>query len=121
LKKTFGVGLTLITGTRLGRGCIVAAGALVNKKVPPYAVVAGIPAKIIAAKFSKEQILQHEKVLYSEDERMSEAEIDELFKNYFEGKRVYGLTTDLRPYLEKFKEWQGDEQYLNYDSYSFYK
>lgn len=116
-----GANVTLITGTRLGRGCIVAAGALVNKKVPPYAVVAGIPAKIIAVKFSKEQILQHEKVLYSEDERMSEAEIDELFKNYFEGKRVYGLTTDLRPYLEKFKEWQGDEQYLNYDSYSFYK
>lgn len=110
-----GANVTLITGTRLGRGCIVAAGALVNKVIPPYAVVAGVPAKIIAVKFSKEQILQHERILYSKEERLSEKQIDALFEKYYNGMRVYGLTTDLTPYIEKLKLWQGMEQYLNLD------
>lgn len=110
-----GANVTLITGAKLGRGCIVAAGALVNKEIPPYAVVAGVPAKIIAVKFTKEQIIQHERILYSKDERLSEYQINELFVNYFKEMRVYGLTTDLTPYMEKLKSWQGDSQYLNYD------
>ena len=35
------------SGVRIGDGAIVAAGAVVNKDVPPYAVVGGNPAKVI--------------------------------------------------------------------------
>ncbi len=34
-------------GVIIGECSVVAAGALVNKDVPPYSVVAGVPAKVI--------------------------------------------------------------------------
>ena len=37
----------ILPGVKIGRGAVVAAGAIVNKDVPPYAVVGGVPAKII--------------------------------------------------------------------------
>lgn len=47
-----GAGATVLGGVRLGTGCIVAARAVVTKDVPPYAVVAGIPAKTVKMRFS---------------------------------------------------------------------
>lgn len=38
---------TILPGITVGRGAVVATGAIVTKDVPPYAVVAGVPAKII--------------------------------------------------------------------------
>ena len=105
-----GHGTTLLYGARLGRGCIVGANSLVNKEIPPYAVVAGCPAKIIAVKFSKEQILNHEKYLYSKDERLSEEYLDNLFNTLFYDKKIYGtsiLTQDDRNIIDKFKEKTG--------------
>ena len=42
-----GAGATLLPGVTVGENSVVAAGALVNKSVPPNVVVAGVPAKII--------------------------------------------------------------------------
>jgi acetyltransferase-like isoleucine patch superfamily enzyme len=90
-----GTGAKLLAGTHLGRGCIVGAGSIVSKDVPPYALVVGSPAKIVAVKFSLEQILEHEKALYPEDERFSRSYLEELFAKYFEGKKVYGRSGDI--------------------------
>jgi acetyltransferase-like isoleucine patch superfamily enzyme len=43
-------------GVRIGDGAIVASGAVVNKDVPPFAIVGGNPAKVIRYRFSPEQI-----------------------------------------------------------------
>lgn len=41
----------LMEGVKIGNGAIVAAGSLVTNDVPPYAVVGGVPAKIIKYRF----------------------------------------------------------------------
>ena len=39
--------VTVLKGVRIGRGAVVAAGAVVTKDVPPFTLVGGVPAKII--------------------------------------------------------------------------
>jgi acetyltransferase-like isoleucine patch superfamily enzyme len=46
--------VTLLTGVTIGTGAVVAAGAVVTKDVPPYAVVAGVPAKLLRYRFDEE-------------------------------------------------------------------
>ena len=46
----------ILEGVTIGDGAIVAAGAVVTKDVPPYAIVGGVPAKIIRYRFTREQI-----------------------------------------------------------------
>ncbi|MBA2709093.1 MAG: CatB-related O-acetyltransferase [Tatlockia sp.] len=43
----------ILPGIKIGEGAIVAAGAVVTKNVPPYAIVAGNPAKIIKFRFDE--------------------------------------------------------------------
>jgi acetyltransferase-like isoleucine patch superfamily enzyme len=42
-----GARVTVLKGVRIGRGAVVAAGAVVTKDVPPFTLVGGIPAKVI--------------------------------------------------------------------------
>ena len=51
-----GHGATVLQGVCIGDGAIVGCNAVVTKDVPPYAVVAGVPAKIIKYRFSQEII-----------------------------------------------------------------
>ncbi|WP_188447464.1 acyltransferase [Arenimonas maotaiensis] len=42
-----GGGVTVLDGVRIGKGSVIAAGAVVNKDVLPYSIVGGVPAKVI--------------------------------------------------------------------------
>lgn len=44
----------ILPGIKVGRGAVVAAGAVVTKDVPDFAIVAGIPAKVIGQREIKE-------------------------------------------------------------------
>lgn len=76
-----GCNVTLLAGVHIGRGAVVAAGAVVNKDVPPYAIVGGVPAKLIKFKWSIDEILMHEKALYSEEERFTRQYLVEIIDN----------------------------------------
>ncbi len=40
--------VVILNGIKVGNGCVIAAGAIVTKDVPDFAIVAGIPAKIVS-------------------------------------------------------------------------
>ena len=89
-----GYNVTILSGVHIGQGAIVAAGAVVTKDVPPYAIVGGVPAKVIKYRFSSEvveQLMQldygkltdeliheHEKELYTPIDQKSPEEIEQL-------------------------------------------
>lgn len=77
-----GVNATLLSGVTVGRGSIVAAGAVVSKDVPPYSIVGGVPAKFIKFKWNIDQILEHEAKLYPEEERYTQEQLEEIFAKY---------------------------------------
>lgn len=51
-----GIRCLILDGVTIGDGAIVAAGAVVTKDVPPFAVVGGVPAKVLKYRFSPEMI-----------------------------------------------------------------
>lgn len=51
-----GANAQIMSGVHIGNGAIVAAGAVVTQDVPPYAIVGGVPAKIIRYRFREEEI-----------------------------------------------------------------
>lgn len=51
-----GANASIMDGVKIGHGAIIAANALVNKDVPPFTIVGGVPAKSIKKRFTDEQI-----------------------------------------------------------------
>lgn len=60
-----GYGATILSGVHIHQGAVIAAGAVVTKDVPPYAVVGGVPAEIIKYRFSLDIIKKLLKIEYS--------------------------------------------------------
>lgn len=61
----------ILKGVCIGRGSIIAAGAVVTKNVSPYSVMGGVPAKLIKRRWSLEEIKRHEVICYKEGERIN--------------------------------------------------
>lgn len=77
-----GCHVTLLSGVNIGRGSIIAAGAVVTKSFSPYSIIGGVPAKLIKFKWDIEDIINHEMLVYPENERYSREELNEIRKNY---------------------------------------
>ena len=71
-----GANVTILENVHVGRGSTIAAGAVVNKDVPPYSIVGGVPARVIKFYWTIDQILEHEVKLYPENERFSREELE---------------------------------------------
>lgn len=81
-----GANVTILMGVTIGRGSVVAAGAVVNKSCPPYSIVGGIPAKVLKFRFTIEQIIEHEEKLYPYDKRYSKEELITMRAKYEQNK-----------------------------------
>ncbi|HVF68967.1 MAG TPA: DapH/DapD/GlmU-related protein [Xanthomonadales bacterium] len=57
-----GARVTVLGGVTIGRGAIIAAGAVVSRDVEPYSIVGGVPAKLIKFRFDKKTIREASKL-----------------------------------------------------------
>lgn len=60
-----GANAIILKGVTIGEGSVIAAGSIVTKNIEPYSVCAGIPAKKIRNRFSKEEQEKHKMMLNS--------------------------------------------------------
>lgn len=90
-----GLNAVILSGVHIGQGAIVASGAVVSKDVPPYAIVGGVPAKIIKYRFAPdvievmnmldysllddEMIKKYTNELYTSLDGMSASDVAQLF------------------------------------------
>lgn len=76
-----GYGATIMSGVTIGQGAVIAAGAVITKDVPPYAIVGGIPAKVIKYRFDEELVGELLRVDYGKlDKELIEQHEDDLYK-----------------------------------------
>jgi len=65
-----GASVIILKGVHIGRGAIISPGTIINKDVPPYSIVGGNPSQIIKYRWSTKDILQHEELAYSRENRL---------------------------------------------------
>lgn len=78
-------------GVTVGDGAIIGANAFVNKDVPPYAIVAGQPAKLIRFRLPEEQISELTKLLWW---------------NWKAPEKEAFAYDDVPKFIETFKKWK---------------
>ena len=75
-----GKNVIITNGANIGNGVIAGAGAIITKDVPDYAVVVGVPAKIIRYRYSQEQIRALNKIQWW---NWSDEEIRERYQDFY--------------------------------------
>jgi len=76
-----GANVTILDGIIIGDGAVIAAGAVVNKNVPAYSIVGGVPAKIIKYRFNNAQIESLIKIKWWEFDAERLNDIEKMFFN----------------------------------------
>lgn len=78
-----GISAIINCGIHIGNGATIAAGAVVIKNVPPYAIVVGNPGKVVGFSMTPEEIVEYEKQHYPEEERIPLEKLQKNYKKYF--------------------------------------
>ncbi len=76
-----GEDVKIIGGVEIGDGAVIAAGSIITKSVPPFAIVGGIPAKVIRYRFNEKQITFLSKIKWWEKTPKWLSEHAELFSD----------------------------------------
>lgn len=69
-----GHGVTIKQGVIIGNGAVLGSNALITRDIPPYAVVGGVPARLIKYRFSEDVINRLEEIKWWDlpDDRITE-------------------------------------------------
>lgn len=70
-----GANVIILKGVTIGRGSVIAAGAVVNRSCAPYSIIGGIPAKVLRYRFSVNEVIEHEEKLYPPHLRYTKEQI----------------------------------------------
>ncbi|CAM2984304.1 CatB-related O-acetyltransferase [Vibrio rarus] len=81
-----GSNVTILPGVNISDGAVVAAGSVVNRDVPAYSIVAGVPAKVIKYRFPAETIQQ---LLEEKWWEWDDSEIKRNVKNMYDEKDFF--------------------------------
>lgn len=95
-----GANAVVMPGVRIGNGAVIAATAVVTKDVPDYAIVAGVPAKIIKYRFNEKVIRELLKIRWWNLPRQIIKENINLFQNEFDSLSL----EKLNELYEKFEK-----------------
>lgn len=71
-----GCNVTILKGVHIGRGAIIAAGSVVTRSIPAYCIVGGNPASVIKPRWTVDEILEHESLLYAPGKRLEREELE---------------------------------------------
>jgi len=62
-----GANVTILKGVTIGRGSVVAAGAVVTQSFPPYSIIGGVPAKLLKRRFTEKEAKENDRQLYGKE------------------------------------------------------
>ena len=54
-----GGNVTVLKNVNIGEGCIVGAGSVVTKSLPPYSICVGVPCRPIKLRFTRDDFIKH--------------------------------------------------------------
>lgn len=73
--------------SEIGRGAVISADACVRTKIPPYAIVMGNPAKVVGFRLLPKEIVEREKEIYPEEQRLPIETLQENYQKYYLGRK----------------------------------
>ena len=99
-----GMNVIILSGVHIGKGAVIAAGSVVNKDIPPYAVAAGNPAMVKKYRFDEDLITELEKVDYSKINNGFIEKHITLLANETNHETILSLCNELESYLRNKDE-----------------
>lgn len=81
-----GHNVIITNGANIGNGVIAAASSVITKDVPDYAVVAGVPARVLRYRYTPEQIGELNKIAWWD---WTDEKIREYYDDFFEDVNVF--------------------------------
>ena len=72
--------------TEIGRHAVVSSQTVVVNRVPPYAIVAGNPGKVVGFRLLPDQIVEFEKKSYPEGKRLSLSSLNKEYERFIGGR-----------------------------------